>query len=116
YADGPKASLPEVPVPTSLFAPDFQAILDQAVNPPNAAAAAFPSPEDWRDRWIYFLMVDRFNNPVSPPRHGPFDDPNFFGFQGGKFSGVREQLDYIKWLWARGMWVSRVLCVFSFQA
>src|SRR5262245_47532893 len=28
----------------------------------------FPSPEDWRDRWIYFLLVDRFNNPDAPPR------------------------------------------------
>ena len=23
----------------------------------------FPSPEDWRDQVIYFLLVDRFNNP-----------------------------------------------------
>lgn len=22
-----------------------------------------PSPEDWRDQAIYFLLVDRFNNP-----------------------------------------------------
>ena len=24
----------------------------------------FPSPADWRDHWIYFLLVDRFNNPI----------------------------------------------------
>jgi hypothetical protein len=63
-------------VPTSLFAPDFQSVLDQAVNPPSPAAP-FPSPEDWRDRWIYFLMLDRFNNPNAAPNHPPFDDPNF---------------------------------------
>ena len=26
----------------------------------------FASPEDWRDHWIYFLMIDRFNNPAAP--------------------------------------------------
>ena len=28
----------------------------------------FPSPEDWRDHLIYFLMIDRFNNPAAPPQ------------------------------------------------
>jgi glycosidase len=102
-------------VPTSLFAPDFQAILDHAVNPPTPAAAPFPSPEDWRDRWIYFLMLDRFNNPSAPPVHQPFDDPNFSGFQGGKFSGVRQQLPYIKQLGAGAIWLSPVLKNFSFE-
>jgi len=102
-------------VPTSLFAADFQAILDQAVNPPSPAAAAFPSPEDWRDRWIYFLMLDRFNNPSASPNHRPFDDPNFFGFQGGKFSGVQQQLPYIKQLGAGAIWLSPVLKNFQFD-
>jgi hypothetical protein len=84
-------------MPTSLFAPDFQAVLDQAVSP---AAAMSPSPEDWRDQWIYFLMLDRFNNPSASPANPPFDDPNFDGFQGGKFSGVEQQLPYIKQLGA----------------
>jgi len=96
-------------LPNSLFAPDFQAVLDRAVNPPSAASAAFPSPEDWRDRWIYFLMVDRFNNRSAPPQHNPFDDPGFFGFQGGKFSGVQQQLRYIKKLGAGAIWLSPVL-------
>jgi glycosidase len=102
-------------VPTSLFAPDFQAILDQAVNPPTPAATPFPSPEDWRDRWIYFLMLDRFNNPAAGPAHQPFDDPNFSGFQGGKFSGVRQQLPYIKQLRAGAIWLSPVLKNFQFD-
>jgi hypothetical protein len=40
-------------VPTSLFAPDFQAILNQAVNPASPAVATLSAPEDWRDRWRY---------------------------------------------------------------
>ena len=101
--------------PTSLFAPDFQAVLDQAVNPPAGAAAPYPSPIDWRDRWIYFLILDRFNNGAAAPRHEPFDDPNFYGFQGGKFSGAQEQLSYIKQLGAGAIWLSPVLKNFSFD-
>ena len=93
-------------MPTSLFAPDFQAVLDQATS---SGTLAFPSPEDWRDQWIYFLMVDRFNNPSAPPAHPPFDDPNFDGFQGGKFSGVQQELAYIKQLGTGAIWLSPVL-------
>jgi len=102
-------------LPTSLFAADFQAILDQAVNPPDSGAVPFPSPEDWRDRWIYFLMLDRFNNPSARPNHQPFDDPNFSGFQGGTFSGVQQQLPYIKQLGAGAIWLSPVLKNFIFD-
>jgi len=102
-------------LPTSLFAADFQAILDQAVNPPDSGAVPFPSPEDWRDRWIYFLMLDRFNNPSARPNHQPFDDPNFSGFQGGTFSGLQQQLPYIKQLGAGAIWLSPVLKNFIFD-
>src|SRR5687767_13372254 len=46
----------------------------------------FPSPADWRDHWIYFLLVDRFNNPAGPPV------PDLYPclpYQGGNFSGIR---------------------------
>lgn len=102
-------------MPTSLFAPDFQSVLSRAVNPPRPTAAAFPSPEDWRDRWIYFLMLDRFNNPSASPARTPFDDPNFSGFQGGKFSGVQQQLSYIKGLGAGAIWLSPPLKNFKFD-
>src|SRR5690242_13817720 len=68
----------------------------------------FPSPEDWRDQWIYFLLVDRFNNPQAPPNFAPFD--GLHGeFQGGTFDGVRQQLDYLQDLGVGALWLSPVL-------
>src|SRR3954469_23186871 len=96
-------------MPASLFAPDFQAVLDQAKRSAGNPGGPFPSPEDWRDLPIYFLMVDRFNNPSRAPRHAPFDDPGFGDFQGGTFSGVQAQLPYIKQLGVGAIWLSPVL-------
>ncbi len=86
----------------SLFGADFQQVYS---NP----GQLFPSPEDWRDCPIYFLMVDQFNNPAKAPNHQPFDDPNFYAYQGGSFDGVRAQLAYIKSLGAGAIWLSPVL-------
>lgn len=74
-----------------------------------AITTPFPSPHDWRDVWIYFLMLDRFNRddglqPVSLPYDKPFGQ-----FQGGTFNGVRAQLRYIKDLGAGAIWLSPVL-------
>jgi hypothetical protein len=82
-------------MPTSLFGPEAQSVLDR---PRDSPGRAFASPADWRDQPIYFLMVDRFDNPSGPPVHQPFDDPDFYGFQGGKFSGVQRRLAYIRQL------------------
>ena len=41
---------------------------------------AFQSPIDWRDQWIYFLVVDRFNNSATPPCH---QLPNIKGLGAG---------------------------------
>ena len=60
-------------------------------------------------------MLDRFNNPNVAPTHPPFDDPNFSGFQGGKFSGVQQQLPYIKNLGAGAIWLSPPLKNFQFD-
>lgn len=69
----------------------------------------FPSPEDWRDVWIYFIMLDRFNrDDGQPPKNMPYDAP-FGGFQGGTYNGVRAQLKYIKELGAGAIWLSPVL-------
>lgn len=67
----------------------------------------FPSPADWRDHWIYFLMVDRLNNPERPPLH-PWDIATGER-QGGTLEGVRQKLRYIKDLGAGAIWLTPVL-------
>jgi len=67
----------------------------------------FPSPPDWRDCWIYFLMTDRFNNPNQAPK-APWDQK--FNFrQGGTFEGVRQQLPYLQQLGVGAIWISPVV-------
>ena len=95
-------------MPDSLFSPEVQSVLSQ-VKDTGGTPKAFPSPIDWRDESIYFLMVDRFNNSAAAPRHPPFDSPDFFGFQGGNFAGIKDQLPYIKGLGAGAIWLSPVL-------
>jgi glycosidase len=67
----------------------------------------YPSPLDWRDHWIYFLVIDRFNNTTSPP-NSQWDRATA-GSQGGTFEGVREKLSYIKDLGAGAIWLTPVL-------
>ena len=67
-----------------------------------------PSPADWRDVLIYFLMVDRFNNSDAPPRHLPFD-AQFNGFQGGTIAGIQAKLPYLKQLGVGAIWFTPVL-------
>jgi glycosidase len=67
----------------------------------------FPSPVDWRDHWIYFLLLDRFNNPDSAP-NGTWN--HRFDFrQGGTFAGVTDQLDYFEALGVGALWLSPVV-------
>jgi glycosidase len=103
-------------MPTSLFSPEVQAVLRTAESTAGTAQGPFPSPADWRDQIIYFTMVDRFNNPAAAPVHAPFDDPNYFGYQGGKFAGITQQLGYIKALGAGALWLSPVLKNLPFDA
>ena len=65
----------------------------------------FPSPEDWRDRWIYFLLVDRFDNPAAPPRFG---EPCGV-YQGGTLAGIKRRLPYLRDLGVGAVWLSPVL-------
>ncbi len=66
-----------------------------------------PSPGDWRDCWIYFLLIDRFQNPIRPPA---FTWNKKYGFrQGGTFKGVQAQLPYLQQLGVNAIWLSPVL-------
>ena len=69
--------------------------------------APFPSPADWRDIVIYFVMVDRFHNPNAPPANLPYDAP-FGEFQGGTLKGIREKLPYLQSLGAGALWLTPV--------
>ena len=66
----------------------------------------YPSPEDWRDEWIYFLLVDRFNNPLAAPKPNEFPCNTY---QGGNFAGIKQQLPYLKELGVGAIWISPVL-------
>src|SRR5882724_10861789 len=66
----------------------------------------FPSPVDWRDQWIYFLLVDRFDNPLAMPK--PNEVP-CNTYQGGTLAGIRNRLRYLKELGAGAIWLSPVL-------
>lgn len=72
-----------------------------------AVRSPFPSPHDWRDHWIYFLLIDRFNNSATGPQ-GVWNRRYDFR-QGGTFAGVRAQLPYLEDLGAKAIWLSPVL-------
>lgn len=67
----------------------------------------YPSPADWRDCWIYFLMLDRFASDRNPPR-GPWNQ-RYYGRQGGTFKGLTQQLNYLRDLGANALWISPIL-------
>ena len=97
------------PAPASLFDRAFAAVIDAVRDRGVGRPVLTPSPIDWRDQWIYFLMIDRFNNRQASPRHAPFDDPAFAGFQGGTFRGIAAQLPYLRELGAGAIWISPAL-------
>jgi glycosidase len=77
--------------------------------------APFLSPADWRDTWIYFVFIDRFNRaggapPASTQLPAPIGWDGVYGFrQGGNFAGVRAQLPYLQNLGCKAIWLSPVL-------
>lgn len=109
---------------TSVFGPEARTVFSDANTPrrkqvrvnggTQEITTPFPSPTDWRDHWIYFLMIDRFNNPDKAPQstlQSPpisFEGP-FNAFQGGTFAGIRQKLSYIRDLGATAIWLSPVL-------
>jgi glycosidase len=71
-------------------------------------ARVHPSPADWRDKWIYFLLVDRFNNPNGAPNFPPHDRMET-RYQGGRLRGIQAQIPYLKDLGVGALWLSPVL-------
>ncbi len=67
----------------------------------------FPSPIDWRDCWMYFLMLDRFAHHDAPPK-GPWNQ-RFDYRQGGTFRGITKHLDYLQELGVKALWLTPVL-------
>lgn len=103
-------------MPRTLSDPEFVQCLDDARVPrvrevqvdgrTVQVPVPYPSPTDWRDCWIYFLMLDRFNNPAAPPP-GTWNQVYDYR-QGGTFNGVRAQLDYLQALGVTAVWLSPV--------
>src|SRR5580704_7651144 len=89
-----------IPVPTNIFAPEITQLLAQVRTAASTKTTKevivngnvtpvqypYPSPADWRDSWIYFLLLDRFANDQTPPRGSWNQRFNFR--QGGTFRGV----------------------------
>jgi glycosidase len=76
----------------------------------------FPSPRDWRDVFIYFLLVDRFDsNQENIPPYDPSTTPGGRDreqgrvFQGGNLKGIIRRLNYVRALGANAIWLSPVL-------
>lgn len=75
----------------------------------------FPSPHDWRDVWIYFVLIDRFARHDDHAPRSTFETPpvpwnGAYGFrQGGTLRGVENQLPYLQRLGVRAIWLSPVL-------
>ena len=90
-----------------------------------------PSPADWRDEVLYFLLVDRFsdgnegNRPLldrtnvaaarpaqsngQPWRFDLWAQSGNERFQGGTLGGIRSQLTYLTGLGVSALWLSPVM-------
>jgi glycosidase len=80
------------------------------------ALPAHPSPDDWRDQFLYFLLVDRFDSGAAniPPYvpgsdNGAADPATRARFQGGTLQGITRRLDYIRDLGCTAIWLSPIL-------
>src|SRR5918999_2092157 len=80
----------------------------------------YPSPADWRDEVLYFLLVDRFSDEAprplldrrnlraARPRLPNGQDWRWDRWQGGTIRGVKSRLDYLKNLGVSTLWLSPV--------
>src|ERR1700710_293749 len=72
----------------------------------------FNTEREWREEFIYFLMVDRFqDNLVRPKATGNGRSQGVAtidGFHGGKIKGITNNLDYIANLGCTAIWLSPI--------
>jgi glycosidase len=84
--------------------------------------AVYPSPADWSDEVLYFLLPDRFSDGkepnramfdrADPKRHLAADMRQWMDagkvFVGGNLRGLRSKLPYIKGLGATAIWLGPI--------
>jgi glycosidase len=82
----------------------------------------FPSPAQWRDQVLYFLLPDRFSdgmeagrpifNPAQPDQFRAADRAAWRrsgkSFQGGTLRGIASKLDYLKDLGVTALWIGPI--------
>jgi alpha-amylase len=71
------------------------------------------TPREWREEFIYFLLVDRFHDGrarrhLPPNREGKFAPERLKRFCGGTLRGITDHLDYVKGLGCTSVWLSPV--------
>jgi glycosidase len=85
-------------------------------------SAVHPSPDDWRDQVLYFLLPDRFSDGGEGARrlfdrsqaaaHRRLARGDWMAagkvFQGGTIKGIRSKLEYLRVLGATALWVGPV--------
>lgn len=81
------------------------------VDPPAVPTRDVPTNEEWSEKSIYFLMIDRFyNGDPSNDDWGGFearpDDPR--GWHGGDIAGIIDKLDYIQGMGFDAIWISPI--------
>src|SRR5687768_7971848 len=86
-------------------------VQDIDLSPP-AGRRYFNVTREWREEFIYFLLVDRFHDdlaraPVRQPgrSRGIQSSDTFYG---GKIKGITQNLDYIAGLGCTAIWLSPI--------
>lgn len=88
----------------------------------NPRGSVHPSPLDWRDQTLYFLLPDRFSdgheaerplfNPAQPSQFAARDKRTWMAagknWQGGTLKGIHSKLDYLRDLGVTTLWIGPI--------
>jgi alpha-amylase len=82
---------------------------------PVPGRTAWSCDREWREEFIYFLLIDRFHDggeraprSASPGMARPLDTARLRRFCGGTLRGVTKNLDYISGLGCTALWLSPI--------